>query len=78
MGARAIGHHVKTGVQPQVNFDANSVVIVIGMPAQGEQLALGAVEKLLLAERNMIFAAGVERARNIAMRHQQLGIFALA
>jgi hypothetical protein len=77
MGAGAIGHHVKTGVQPQVNLDANSVVIVIGMPAQGEQLALGAVEKLLLAERNMIFAAGVERAGNVAMRHQQLG-FALA
>ncbi len=48
MGAGAIGHHVKTGVQPQVNFDTNSVVIVIGMPAQGEQLALGAVENSCL------------------------------
>jgi hypothetical protein len=77
MGAGAIGHHVKTGVQPQVDLDANAIVSVVGVPAQGKQMLLGAGKKLLLAEGDMVFA-GVERAGNVAMRHQQLRVLALA
>jgi hypothetical protein len=72
MRAGAVGHHVETGMQPEVNFDANAVVIIIGVPAQRKKLALGAAKKLLLAEGDMVLAPGVKGARNIAMRNQQL------
>lgn len=60
MRAGAVGHHVETGVQPEVNFDANAVVIIIGVPAQRKKLALGAAKKLLLAEGDMVLAPGVK------------------
>lgn len=33
MRARAVGDHIKTGMQPEVDLYADAIVIIVGMPA---------------------------------------------
>ena len=77
MRTRAVNQHVKTRVQPEVDFDAHAIVKAVGVPAQRQQVLPGAGKKLLLAQGDMVFTPGIGRAGNIAVRDQQLRMFPL-
>lgn len=72
MRPRAVDQHVKARVQPEVDLDADAIVVTVGMPAQRQQVLPGAGKKLLLAQGDMVFTPGVCRAGNVAVRYQQL------
>ena len=78
MGAGAIGHHVEAGVQPQIDLHANAIVSMVGVPAEGKEMLLGAGKKFMFAEGDMVFVTGVKGPGNVTMRHQQLRVLALA
>ena len=78
VGAGAVGHHVKAGVQPEVDLHANAIVSIVGVPAESKKMLLGAGKKLMFAEGDMILAARVKRAGYVTMGHQQLRVLALA
>ena len=42
MRPRAVDQHVKARVQPEVDLDADAIVVTVGMPAQRQQVLPGA------------------------------------
>ena len=78
MRPRAVDQHVEPRMQPQIDLNADPVVVAVGVPAQRQQVLPGAGEKLLLVQGDMVFTSGVGRAGNIAVRHQKLRVFPLS
>ena len=64
-------------MQPQVDLNADPVVVAVGVPAEREQILPGASEKFLFAQGDMVFTTGIRRPGNIAMCDQQLRVFPL-
>ncbi len=71
MRPRAVDQHVKARVQPEVDLDADAIVVTVGMPAQRQQVLPGAGKTPARSGRYG-FHSGVCRAGNVAVRYQQL------